>query len=99
MIRYKEGMQTVIRELARRALFDQEMAQAYLPRVSIALISAGRSNWHCMWGTFMVHKHYLERFKQGEKLRPMKVVHLERGNHFVGYISLYPYLRERLTSV
>jgi len=86
-LRYIEPMQTVLRELARRALFDQEMAQTFLPGVSTALISVGRSNWHCMWGSFMAHQLYQEHVAQGEKIRPMKVAHVEQGNHFVCYIS------------
>lgn len=78
-------MSTQLRQSAEKALFDESLAQTYLPNVSLNLITTGKTFWVCRWGIWNMRKTYDELIKEGKKLRKLKSAHLEECNHLVRY--------------
>ncbi|KAF9528459.1 Alpha/Beta hydrolase protein [Crepidotus variabilis] len=78
-------MKSIFEENSRRALFNEHLAQTFCPRVSIGILSVGRSHWICQYSAYRTQELYKELTEKGEKLRPLKVYHIQCGNHFTHY--------------
>ncbi|KAF9528296.1 Alpha/Beta hydrolase protein [Crepidotus variabilis] len=76
-----EPMQTHFRNNAQKALYDETLAQEFLPNISIGVISVGRSFWHCRWGIWHMEQTYRAKLNEGKKLRKLKAAHLRECNH------------------
>ncbi|EPQ57222.1 hypothetical protein GLOTRDRAFT_39020 [Gloeophyllum trabeum ATCC 11539] len=80
-------MQSTVNAQAKRALFDESLAQTVLPELQVVHIVCMRTHWHCMWGHIQTRKKYEAHVARGEKVRLISSVQIPQGNHFVSLIS------------
>ncbi|KAF9446448.1 hypothetical protein P691DRAFT_708579, partial [Macrolepiota fuliginosa MF-IS2] len=75
-------LQTPLRDLAQRALFDEDTVNATFPDVSIVHISCRRASGTALWGYHSMRTRYLARQANNEFVRPLSSKVIEGGNHF-----------------
>jgi hypothetical protein len=85
-LRLTGPIQTALRDLAQRALFDEAVIKKTFPGVSIAYIVCWRTYNHAIWGYHCMRSAYREREEKGEVVRPLVFEIIPEGNHFVSTV-------------
>ncbi|TFK54470.1 hypothetical protein OE88DRAFT_1733125 [Heliocybe sulcata] len=78
-----EPMQPTIREQAKMALFNEELARTVLPDLRVVHVVCLQTHWHCIWGYIEAKKEYESCVAKGQKPRPFDFVEIPKANHFV----------------
>ncbi|KAF9523744.1 hypothetical protein CPB83DRAFT_886742 [Crepidotus variabilis] len=65
----------------QKALYDETLAQEYLPDLSIGVLSVGRTLWYCRWMMWHLVQTNREKLDEGKKIRELKTAHLQQYSH------------------
>ncbi len=87
VIRYTPPMSPKIKQLADSVLFDESVAQSFFPQVPVTYMAATRSTWHCIWSILETKRIYQWHSNEGHKIRHIRFLTIEGGNHFVSQCS------------
>jgi hypothetical protein len=76
-------MVPVLRDQAKKTLFDEHATKEVLPRLDVVYMYGLRTHWTCIWGLLEVKREIDEEAKQGRKGRSIRFITLPGANHFV----------------
>jgi len=76
-------MQPTLKVQAQTCLFDEKLASRVFPQLEVVYIFCAKTPWYCAWGMIETEKQYKEHLKAGHKVRPIRFLEIEGGNHFV----------------
>jgi len=90
---FSAPMQSAIREMAKRALSDEDLTQSILPGVEIIFETCDETTWDCAWGFIETERQYKANVAAGRKIRPMRFIDIKGANHFVSVCQrIYAFL-------
>jgi hypothetical protein len=78
----------VVREQARKALFDEVLAKEILPELQVVFIGAELTVLGCVWGKLVLQKKYADAVEQGRQARPIRFIEIKGANHFVSLVGI-----------
>lgn len=81
-------MQLQFRKSTHNALYNESLAQEFLPDLSIGIIATRKAVWQCRWGVWRLEEIHKEKVQSGQKLRKLQKVFLEESSHFVSLLRL-----------
>ncbi|KAF9257850.1 hypothetical protein L218DRAFT_935378 [Marasmius fiardii PR-910] len=73
----------IIRDARDKALFNESLAQGFLPKLSVLYLQASHSVWTTHLGHMEMYRIYGEHVERKDVVRPIRFVELKGGNHFV----------------
>ena len=76
-------MQPVLKVLAQTCLFDEKVASEVLPQLEFVHLYCAKAQWYCVWGMIETERQYKKHLTLGHKVRPIRFLEIESGNHFV----------------
>ncbi len=79
----RKTVAVTVREQARRALFDSDLARRYLPQVKVRFVYCKETIWSIMWGKWLLEDEIERMKKENATGRDISIRLLEAGNHFV----------------
>ncbi|KAL0572817.1 hypothetical protein V5O48_009145 [Marasmius crinis-equi] len=79
---FVDPMQSTIREVVKKALFDENLTQSFFPDVSTVYLYAPHSVWMTVWAYIETRRLYEDHLKANRGTRSMRFVELAGQNHF-----------------
>jgi len=84
-------MQPVLKILAQTCLFDEKVTSDVLPQLEVVHLFCAKAQWYCIWGMIETERQYKEHLNLGHKVRPIRFLEIEGGNHFVSLEICFQY--------
>jgi len=80
---HSPASQSTLREQTHRALYDEILAQQFLPDVSVTYFVCTSTPWVSMWTYFAAEKEYEDFKSRSLRGRSMRFLEVVGGNHFL----------------
>ncbi|KAG7087823.1 hypothetical protein E1B28_013762 [Marasmius oreades] len=79
---FVEPMQTTLKEVSERTLYNERLVRTYFPDLKLTLVVGTKAAWLCAWTVLEVQSIHDARVARGAATRPTKTYKIMGGNHF-----------------